>query len=67
MVDKYLTARKDIVQLLWYIHSHPSVERGNDVAAHHALARTTAEQSAVLLKNEDIHAFAKRQKDSVYR
>ena len=33
-----------------------------DVAAHHALARTTAEQSAVLLKNEDILPFQKDKK-----
>ena len=54
MVDKYLTARKDIDPASM-VHPLPSsAERGYDVAAHHALARTTAEQSAVLLKNEDI-------------
>ena len=54
MVDKYLTARKGIDPASM-VHPLPSsVERGYDVAAHHALARTTAEQSAVLLKNEDI-------------
>lgn len=62
MVDKYLTARKgnDPASM---VHPLPSsVERGYDVAAHHALARTTAEQSAVLLKNEDILPLQKDKK-----
>lgn len=62
MVDKYLTARKDIDPASM-VHPLPSsVERGYDVAAHHALARTTAEQSAVLLKNEDILPLQKDKK-----
>lgn len=62
MVDKYLTARKDIDPTSM-VHPLPSsVERGYDVAAHHALARTTAEQSAVLLKNEDILPLQKDKK-----
>lgn len=62
MVDKYLTARKGIDPASM-VHPLPSsVERGYDVAAHHALARTTAEQSAVLLKNEDILPLQKDQK-----
>lgn len=62
MVDKYLTARKGIDPASM-IHPLPSsVERGYDVAAHHALARTTAEQSAVLLKNEDILPLQKDKK-----
>lgn len=62
MVDKYLTARKDIDPASM-VHPLPSsVERGYDVAAHHALARTTAEQSAVLLKNEDILPLQKGKK-----
>ena len=62
MVDKYLTARKDIDPASM-VHLLPSsVERGYDVAAHHALARTTAEQSAVLLKNEDILPLQKDKK-----
>lgn len=62
MVDKYLTARKDIDPASM-VHPLPSsVERGYDVAAHHALARTTAEQSAVLLKNEDIMPLQKDKK-----
>lgn len=62
MVDKYLTARKDIDPASM-VHPLPSsAERGYDVAAHHALARTTAEQSAVLLKNEDILPLQKDKK-----
>lgn len=62
MVDKYLTARKGIDPASM-VHPLPSsVERGYDVAAHHALARTTAEQSAVLLKNEDILPLQKDKK-----
>lgn len=62
MVDKYLTARKGIDPAST-VHPLPSsVERGYDVAAHHALARTTAEQSAVLLKNEDILPLQKDKK-----
>lgn len=62
MVDKYLTARKDIDPASM-VHPLPSsIERGYDVAAHHALARTTAEQSAVLLKNEDILPLQKDKK-----
>lgn len=62
MVDKYLTARKGIDPASM-VHPLPSsVERGYDVAAHHALARTTAEQSAVLLKNEDILPLQKNKK-----
>lgn len=62
MVDKYLTARKDIDPASM-VHPLPSsVERGYDVAAHHALARTTAGQSAVLLKNEDILPLQKDKK-----
>lgn len=62
IVDKYLTARKDIDPASM-VHPLPSsVERGYDVAAHHALARTTAEQSAVLLKNEDILPLQKDKK-----
>lgn len=62
MVDKYLTARKDIDPASM-VHPLPSsVERGYDVAAHHALARTIAEQSAVLLKNEDILPLQKDKK-----
>lgn len=62
MVDKYLTARKGIDPASM-VHPLPSsVERGYDVAAHHALARTTAEQSAVLLKNEDILPLQKGKK-----
>lgn len=62
MVDKYLTARKGIDPAS-LVHPLPSsVERGYDVAAHHALARTTAEQSAVLLKNEDILPLQKDKK-----
>ena len=62
MVDKYLTARKDIDPASM-VHPLPSsVERGYDVAAHHARARTTAEQSAVLLKNEDILPLQKDKK-----
>lgn len=62
MVDKYLTARKDIDPASM-VHPLPSsVERGYDVAAHHALARTTAEQSAVLLKNKDILPLQKDKK-----
>ena len=62
MVDKYLTARKDIDPASM-VHPLPSsVERGYDVAAQHALARTTAEQSAVLLKNEDILPLQKDKK-----
>lgn len=62
MVDKYLTARKDIDPAS-IVHPLPSsAERGYDVAAHHALARTTAEQSAVLLKNEDILPLQKDKK-----
>lgn len=62
MVNKYLTARKDIDPASM-VHPLPSsVERGYDVAAHHALARTTAEQSAVLLKNEDILPLQKDKK-----
>lgn len=62
MVDKYLTARKGIDPASM-VHPFPSsVERGYDVAAHHALARTTAEQSAVLLKNEDILPLQKNKK-----
>lgn len=62
MVDKYLTARKDIDPASM-VHPLPSsVKRGYDVAAHHALARTTAEQSAVLLKNEDILPLQKDKK-----
>lgn len=62
MVDKYLTARKDFDPASM-VHPLPSsVERGYDVAAHHALARTTAEQSAVLLKNEDILPLQKDKK-----
>ena len=62
MVDKYLTARKDIDPASM-VHPLPSsVERGYDVAAHHALARTTAEQYAVLLKNEDILPLQKDKK-----
>lgn len=62
MVDKYLTARKDIDPASM-VHPLPSsAERGYDVAAHHALARTTAEQSAVLLKNEDILPLQKNKK-----
>ena len=62
MVDKYLTARKGI-DPAYMVHPLPSsVERGYDVAAHHALARTTAEQSAVLLKNEDILPLQKDKK-----
>ena len=65
MVDKYLTARKDIDPASM-VHPLPSsVERGYDVAAHHALARTTAEQSAVLLKNEDIESALDVAGDSV--
>lgn len=62
MVDKYLTARKGIDPASM-VHPLPSsVKRGYDVAAHHALARTTAEQSAVLLKNEDILPLQKDKK-----
>ena len=62
MVDKYLTARKGIDPASM-VHPLPSsVERGYNVAAHHALARTTAEQSAVLLKNEDILPLQKDKK-----
>ena len=62
MVDKYVTASKDIDPAS-VVHPLPSsVERGYDVAAHHALARTTAEQSAVLLKNEDILPLQKDKK-----
>lgn len=62
MVDKYLTARKGIDPASM-VHPLPSsVERGYDVATHHALARTTAEQSAVLLKNEDILPLQKDKK-----
>ena len=62
MVDKYLTARKDIDPASM-VHPLPSsAERGYDVAAHHALARTTAEQSAVLLKNKDILPLQKDKK-----
>lgn len=62
MVDKYLTARKDIDPASM-VHPLPSsAERGYDVAAHHASARTTAEQSAVLLKNEDILPLQKDKK-----
>ena len=62
MVDKYLTARQGIDPASM-VHPLPSsVERGYDVAAHHALARTTAEQSAVLLKNEDILPLQKDKK-----
>ena len=62
MVDKYLTARKGIDPASM-VHPLPfSVEREYDVAAHHALARTTAEQSAVLLKNEDILPLQKDKK-----
>lgn len=62
MADKYLTARKDIDPASM-VHPLPSsAERGYDVAAHHALARTTAEQSAVLLKNEDILPLQKDKK-----
>lgn len=62
MVDKYLTARKGIDPASM-VHPLPSsVERGYDVAAHHTLARTTAEQSAVLLKNEDILPLQKDKK-----
>lgn len=62
MVDKYLTARKGIDPASM-VHPLPSsVERGYDVAAHHALARTTAEQSAVLLKNEGILPLQKDKK-----
>lgn len=62
MVDKYLTARKGIDPASM-VHPLPSsVERGYDVVAHHALARTTAEQSAVLLKNEDILPLQKDKK-----
>lgn len=62
MVDKYLTTRKGIDPASM-VHPLPSsVERGYDVAAHHALARTTAEQSAVLLKNEDILPLQKDKK-----
>lgn len=62
MVEKYLTARKGIDPASM-VHPLPSsVERGYDVAAHHALARTTAEQSAVLLKNEDILPLQKDKK-----
>ena len=62
MVDKYLTARKGIDPASM-VHPLPSsVERGYDVAAHHAQARTTAEQSAVLLKNEDILPLQKDKK-----
>lgn len=62
MVDKYLTDRKGIDPASM-VHPLPSsVERGYDVAAHHALARTTAEQSAVLLKNEDILPLQKDKK-----
>ena len=62
MVDKYLTARKGIDPASM-VHPLPSsVERGYDVAAHHALARTTAEQSAILLKNEDILPLQKDKK-----
>lgn len=62
MVDKYLTARKGIDPASM-VHPLPSsVERGYDVAAHHALARTTAEQSAVLLKNENILPLQKDKK-----
>lgn len=62
MVDKYLTARKDIDPASM-VHPLPSsAERGYDVAANHALARTTAEQSAVLLKNEDILPLQKDKK-----
>lgn len=62
MVDKYLTARKGIDPASM-VHPLPSsVERGYDVAAHHALAITTAEQSAVLLKNEDILPLQKDKK-----
>lgn len=62
MVDKYLTARKGIDPASM-VHPLPSsVKRGYDVAAHHALAKTTAEQSAVLLKNEDILPLQKDKK-----
>lgn len=62
MVDKYLTARKGIDPASMVHPLTSSVERGYDVAAHHALARTTAEQSAVLLKNEDILPLQKDKK-----
>ena len=62
MVDKYLTARKGIDPASMVYPLPSSVERGYDVAAHHALARTTAEQSAVLLKNEDILPLQKDKK-----
>lgn len=62
MVDKYLTARKGIDPASMVHPLLSSVERGYDVAAHHALARTTAEQSAVLLKNEDILPLQKDKK-----
>lgn len=62
MVDKYLTARKGIDPASMVPPLPSSVERGYDVAAHHALARTTAEQSAVLLKNEDILPLQKDKK-----
>ena len=52
-----------VERILSMVHPLPSsAERGYDVAAHHALARTTAEQSAVLLKNEDILPLQKDKK-----
>lgn len=54
LVDNYLMTRSQKDTTGWTHPAPESTQRNYDVRAHHQLACETAEQSAVLLKNENI-------------
>ncbi|MCH5268653.1 MAG: glycoside hydrolase family 3 C-terminal domain-containing protein [Lachnospiraceae bacterium] len=62
LVERYLVTKSETDTSSWKHPLPSSTERNYNVETHHTLARKTAEESAVLLKNDGILPLQKGQK-----